>query len=328
MDAGETKLVKRARAGDREAFDQVTEGCRPWLFGLCLRLLGDHSTAQDAVQEALLLAFRDLPHLREPSRFRAWISRIAVNVCRMQLRAQLLRPAESAERPEATLAGATAEDPGTAGEALARLGQETRRLVLLFYGEGLSHEELAEALSLSTSAIKSRLHRARERLRKEMLAMMSEEQKARLGVTEEGEWKLRTVLLVEPDDSTRGSLLQALRAAGYQVEMLPTGEAALAAIKQRHGQMLILDKHCGEPHWTEVLLMTQLDTWARENLPVAVLVDSERDVFLAWQAGAVICLTRPPQAAEVVKYVDRVAEMWPEELQPRGGRRDACAPGG
>ncbi len=126
--------------------------------------------------------------------------------------------------------------------------------------------------------------------------MMTPEQKAQFGVTEEEPWVLHTILLVELDQSLQASIREGLTAAGYEVVTLPSGEAALEAAAARRGQMLVLDKHCGEPHWIEVLTLLKTDAWARENVPAAVLVDpdSERDVFLAWGAGAVICLTRPP----------------------------------
>jgi RNA polymerase sigma-70 factor (ECF subfamily) len=327
--ADDSQLVLRAQIGDREAFGIVAERCRPWVLGLCLRLLGDRAAAEDATQEALLLAMRDVAQLREPERFRAWLGRIAANVCRMRLRQMLARPAEVLDRPhEMREAPASQEEPLPVEQALGQLELPARRLLALFYLDGLSHRELADALALSEAAVKSRLHRARRRLRKEMLAMMTEEQKARLGAAEPAQWALRTILVVEPDEGIRGALLQSLRQRGYEVQMLPTGEAALEAIAQRRGQMLILDKDCVEPHWTEVLLIIQVDAWARENVPVGVLVDDcQRDRLLAWQGGAVLCLTRPPQAAEVARYVDRIAKMWTDDLHPQGCKRDACGPG-
>jgi len=146
--------------------------------------------------------------------------------------------------------------------------------------------------------------------------MMSENQKDRLGIAEGAPWKLRTILLVEPEAAIREPLRKALTAAGYDVETLPTGEAALAAISEGRDQLLILDKHCGEPNWVEVLTLVQVDAWSRENVPVGVLVDpdSQRDRLLAWQAGATFCLTRPPQPREVVDLVARVARLWPDDL--------------
>jgi len=148
--------------------------------------------------------------------------------------------------------------------------------------------------------------------------MMSPDQKARLGVTEEEPWVLHTVLLVEPDEPLQASIRDGLASAGYEVVTLPSGQAALEAAAARRGQMLILDKHCGEPHWIEVLTLLKTEAWARENVPVAVLVDpdNQRDVFLAWGAGAVICLTRPPAVDELVGLVRRLERLWPEELRP------------
>lgn len=145
--------------------------------------------------------------------------------------------------------------------------------------------------------------------------MMSDHEKASLGVPDGEPWALKTVLLVEPEEALRSALLKALTEAGYQVIMLPSGEAALEAIGRREGQLLIPDKQCGEPHWTEALALVQLAARRGRNMPVGVFVDpeSERDVFLAWQCGADFCLTRPPHAAEVVEMVTRVAEARRQE---------------
>ena len=90
----EAKLVMRAMNGDREAFGLLAQRCRPWLLGLCLRLVEDGSGAEDLVQESLLRALRDLPQLRDAERFRPWLARIALNACRMHLRRLLARPQE------------------------------------------------------------------------------------------------------------------------------------------------------------------------------------------------------------------------------------------
>jgi len=308
-------LVRLAVTGDKEAFGDLAERCRPWLYGICFRLVGDGATADDLVQETLVRALRDLTQLREESRFRHWLARVAVNVCRMHLRRVLGRPQEDAlseDQGPCRQARRSSEGPV---DALLTLPASHRRLLALFYGEGLSHRELSEVLSLSASAVKSRLHRSRERLRKEMLAMMSEGERERLGVADDSEWKLRTILLVEPEEELRGALLAGLKEANYEVIMLPTGEAALEAIDRGEGQFLILDKQCVEPHWTEMLALVQLGAWSGKKVPVGVLVDpdSKRDVFLAWQCGAEFCLTRPPDIAEVVEMVRRVEQLWLEE---------------
>jgi RNA polymerase sigma-70 factor (ECF subfamily) len=144
----------------------LSERCRPWLYGLCLRVVHDRGVVDDLVQETLVRAFRDLPQLRDPGLFRAWLSRVALNVCRMHLRHSL------PEREQELASLGALADPKRIGqslwigEALARLGADDRRLLVRFYLEGLSQAELADWLSLSASAVKSRLHRSRERLRR------------------------------------------------------------------------------------------------------------------------------------------------------------------
>jgi RNA polymerase sigma-70 factor (ECF subfamily) len=316
--AREDQLVVRAAAGDSAAFDALVEACRPWLFGLCFRLVHDRDTADDLVQETLMAAFRGICQLRDPSSFRPWLGRIAVNTCRMHLR-RVSAAGETVALSDAIAAPHSdpCDSTPAVGEALARVDSASRRVLILLYADGLSYAEVAETLSLSIPAAKSRLHRARERLRKEMMTMMTPEEKGRLGVSAEAPWALRTVLLVEPDDELRAPLQEAIAAAGYEVVALPTGEAALEAVKAKRGQMLILDTRCVEPNWVEALTLLQGDAWARENVPVAVLIDrSERDVLLAWQAGVAVCLTRPFHIDELVEYVCRMARLWPEELRP------------
>jgi len=311
----DSQLAAMAKAGDATAFDALARSTRPWLYGLCFHLLRDAEAAHDLVQEALIAAFRSIGQLREPAQVRGWLTRIAVNTCRMHLRRLAVQPEIVTAPPEQTLTGPDGAPPSlAASEALAQVDPATRRILALFYSEGLSHAELGEVLALSTAAVKSRLHRARERLRREMLKTMTPEEKATLAVDEEPGWALRTVLLVEPDDAIREGLRGKLSAAGYAVVVLPTGEAALEAAKQHRGDMLILDKHCGDPNWVEVLTLLQADEWSRENLPIAVLVDAEnsRDLTLAWQAGAFVCLTRPPDADRLVSYVRRLATIWPD----------------
>jgi len=67
-------------------------------------------------------------------------------------------------------------------------------------------------------------------------------------------------------------------------------------------------------HWIEVLTLVLADAWSRENVPVAIIVDPDkkRDVTLAWQGGAQVCLTRPPKPEELIQFVKRVAQTWPQ----------------
>ena len=151
--------------------------------------------------------------------------------------------------------------------------------------------------------------------------MMNDKQKERLGVGEDKPWKLHTILLVEPDLEVCTEIREALTAEGYEVVALPSGETALEAIKQQRGQMLILDKNCVEPHWLEILTLIQADAWSRENVPVCVLMDGggkrERDMTLAWQAGAALFLTKPFDKNELAGFVARIGKDWMKEITPK-----------
>lgn len=299
----ERDLVLRARDGDREAFGALAQRCRPWLLARCFRPTRDPNTAEDLAQEALLLAYRDLSQLRDPEHFRSWLSQIASNVCRMHLRRVATRlETEATEWVEASPVSPAPDVPSELAEALATLDPESHRLVNLIYRMGLSLTEAATLTSLTPSAMKSRLHRIRVRLRKEMLTMAAAE----------AEWELRTVLLVEPEEELRESLRTALLAAGYTVKVLPTGEEAITAVRNRRGQLLVLDKHCVEPHWLEVMALVQTHPWGLRNVPICAIVDpgNERDVLAAWHAGASVCLTRPPAPARLVGYVKHLGESW------------------
>lgn len=323
--ADEVWLVNKAKAGDQTAFDVLAEVCRPWLYGLCVRLVHDRSTAEDLVQESLLRAYRDLPQLRDPARFRAWLTRVAVNACRMHLRRRLGLPEEILDGDpvamQAVDQGENDEPLVDIAQALSDLDQTNCQIVLLFYDEELSHAEIAEVMSLSAAAVKSRLYRAREALRKEMLAMMSAEQKHKLGVGEEKPWELKTVLLVEPDATLRESIRAALVQAKYEVVVLPNGEIVLQAAQQHRGQMLILDEECSAPPWLEVVTLLRGDEWSRENLPVGLLVskhgennpEDQRKVILAWHAGVQLILTKPVDMKELVSFVNAIAAKWVQE---------------
>ena len=202
----ETTLVTHAQRGDTTAFDELARRSRPWLFGLCLRLVRDHGTAEDLVQEALVAAFQRLGQLRDPSRFRHWLGAIAVNACRMHLRRLGHLREEPTEPGETDPSLPPSDDaPGHVESALNRIDPTSKRMLVLAYVMGLTHAEIADLFDLSTAATKSRLHRARERLRKEMIHDMTPKEKARVGVVEEP-WALRTIMLVEPDESLRESV--------------------------------------------------------------------------------------------------------------------------
>ena len=159
--------------GDRDAFGILAERRLPRLVGTAGLILRDADAADDAAQETLVRAWRDLPGLREPDRFDAWLHRILVRACGDQLRR---RGRDTTRRSDAfpELAGADEAarhaDRDEMERALDRLSVEQRTAVVLHYYLGLSHPEIAEATGQPIGTVKSRLSRAVDYLRAELAA--------------------------------------------------------------------------------------------------------------------------------------------------------------
>ncbi|MFH1475047.1 MAG: sigma-70 family RNA polymerase sigma factor [Chloroflexota bacterium] len=164
-------LVDRARRGDAEAFEMLVRDGMPATYRRALAILGSEADARDATQEAFVAAWRELPRLRDPERYEAWLARIALNACRMTLRhRRRVReiPADGLARLPA------AEDPRSGPVALAerdavrrafsRLPIEQRGLLVLHHVEGRSIREVATIIDVPAGTVKSRLHAARAAL--------------------------------------------------------------------------------------------------------------------------------------------------------------------
>jgi RNA polymerase sigma factor (sigma-70 family) len=167
-------LVGSARSGDRAAFATLIERHRPLLVASCRRVLGRVDQAEDAAQEAVIQAMLGLGRLRQPERFGSWLVGIGLNVCRHLLRrrpAVWLLPEAAADPQELAEA---AEVAARVRDAVAALPAGQRRAVTLFYLAGLSQREVAALLGVEVGAVKTRLHRARQTLRKRLVEFSEE----------------------------------------------------------------------------------------------------------------------------------------------------------
>lgn len=177
----DAQLVEAARSGDKAAFTQLVVRHYPLLLALCRRALWNLGSAEDAAQEAILQAMLGLDRLNQADRFGAWLMAIGLNMCNRLKRQR----AHTCWSSEAVFGGKTVGDfvetrtgPEEMAEvaelraqvqsAVAALPPGQRAAVLHFYLAGLSHAETASLLGIGVGAVKTRLHKARRSLRRQL----------------------------------------------------------------------------------------------------------------------------------------------------------------
>jgi RNA polymerase sigma-70 factor (ECF subfamily) len=158
------RLVERAGKGDHDAFAELARAAVVRLDQAARLILRDPELARDAVQDGLIRAWRDLPKLRDPDRFDAWLHRLTVNACIDQARRRRRRPIEveltQIHAPAVTdTAGALADRDFVDG-VLRHLNERERAIVVLHYFLGMPLTDVAATLGIPVGTVKSRLHRA------------------------------------------------------------------------------------------------------------------------------------------------------------------------
>jgi RNA polymerase sigma-70 factor (ECF subfamily) len=168
-------LVEEARRGDREAFTVLVHQVSDSLYSVAYRILRDTGMAEDALQNALVLAWRRLPRLREPERFEAWIHRILVHACYDESqRTRTWRTNVTAlpiEGPGAPDDASAVADRDELERAFRRLTVEQRAVFVLHHYVGLPLVEVAELLDIPAGTARSRLHYALAGLRSALAAV-------------------------------------------------------------------------------------------------------------------------------------------------------------
>lgn len=162
-------LIDRARTGDLGAFESIVNARMDAVYRLTSAILGDEADARDATQETFVAAWRQLPKLRDPDRFDAWLQRVAVNAARQTYRARGRRRVR--EIPSSTVialadraAASPPDDVAVLDVALATLPVEQRAIIVLHHLEGRPLSELAAILEVPEGTAKSRLFAARRAL--------------------------------------------------------------------------------------------------------------------------------------------------------------------
>jgi RNA polymerase sigma-70 factor, ECF subfamily len=167
-------LVERARRGDRDAFAGLVHQVSDRLYAIAFRILRDTGLAEDALQNALVSAWRQLPHLRDADRFDAWLHRVLVNACYVEVRRNRRWAANVRVLPD--LQGATSDESRRIGDrdelerAFRRLPVDQRAVFVLHHYVGLTLAEIAESLGIPAGTARSRLHYASRALRSAIVA--------------------------------------------------------------------------------------------------------------------------------------------------------------
>lgn len=179
----ERKLIEQIVAGDHDAFELLVKKYEDRVYHLCLRMCADPEQAKDLAQEAFIKAWRGLRFYKHEAAFSTWLYRLTGNVCIDYLRSKKRSAAMSLTVDEEDGAVLDVEDPAPTPEqqtlendtkqaiaaAMNRLEEDFRMVLVLRVVEQRSYEEIAEIMDLKPGTVKSRLARAREKLRKILL---------------------------------------------------------------------------------------------------------------------------------------------------------------
>src|SRR5262245_40441855 len=171
------ELVRLAQGGDNRAFDELVERYRDKVYRLGFKILRHEDDAAEALQDALLSAYRGIKNFKAESTFSTWLYRVATNAALMKYRKRrdghisLERSqsddddSEPLALPDWSAQPLDAETRAVMQEGIDRLPDELKVVFVLRDVEGLTNSEVSEVLELSVPAVKSRLHRARLQLR-------------------------------------------------------------------------------------------------------------------------------------------------------------------
>jgi RNA polymerase sigma-70 factor, ECF subfamily len=188
QDDSDQQLVERVQAGDKAAFDLLVRKYQHRVLKLVGRFVSDAAEAEDVAQEAFLKAYRALASFRGDSAFYTWLYRIAINTAKNALVSNRRRPVDfdldlqdpeqydrharlkEGDTPEGVLL--TEEIRNVVERAMEQLPEDLRTAIVLRELEGLSYEEIAEAMDCPVGTVRSRIFRAREAIDRKLKPLL------------------------------------------------------------------------------------------------------------------------------------------------------------
>jgi RNA polymerase sigma-70 factor (ECF subfamily) len=179
-------LVEKARTGDKQAFGELVSRHEGAMFAIARSYFASEADVEDAVQEAFVKAYQRLSQLEAGSRFAGWLARITANTCIDTLRSksekvsleqfattvQLHPRLGQIQFTPATLAS-RGERSDMVRAAVGRLPEDLRVVVMLYFGEGMTYDQIADYLDTTFSTVQGRLNRAKQALKKVLKGLRS-----------------------------------------------------------------------------------------------------------------------------------------------------------
>ena len=209
----DSTLAQRTLAGETECYRTLVERYKDAVYGVALSKTGSFADAEDLAQEAFLAAYESLPKLKTQAKFGSWLYGIALNKTRMHLRSQSLdarrAQPQTSNPPPADEIAARRETQAAIISALKSLPDASRETATLYYIDGYSQKDISKFTNRPLGTIKRRLHDARKKLRKELVAMVETELKSSRPKREFTDHVLRKIsqVRVYASDKTMQSLL-------------------------------------------------------------------------------------------------------------------------
>ncbi len=187
MDIVVKKRIKQVLKGDQDAFAELVELYKDKVFQICYRMLGNRHEAEDIAQEAFLRAYVNIESFNQNRKFSTWLFRIATNLCIDRIRKKkpdYFLDAEVAGTEGLTMYSQVAADvqlpedevenmelQETIQEEISKLPEKYRSVIVLKYIEELPLQEISDILDLPLGTVKTRVHRGREALRKQLRSL-------------------------------------------------------------------------------------------------------------------------------------------------------------
>jgi len=174
-------LVMRAQNGDVKAFEKLVETFRDAVFGAAYAFIRNFHDAEEITQEAFILAYQELPHLREPIKFPGWLRRLTITACNRFLGSRKVTHEELSTVMDIPVDLPGPDDVVEAKELkeqilreINALSEKNREVVTLFFINGYSHKEISDFLEIPVSTVKGRLHESRKKLQGRLINMAKE----------------------------------------------------------------------------------------------------------------------------------------------------------